>query len=192
MQSRKELDPHYGKLTVLSEASKKVGTNWVRMVRVKCTCGTVKQVRAPDLVRGKVKSCGAGACKNYSRAGADATFWPQPPKVCTVEQLEQWWKQNTTGSKARKSVLAIAKENGINDNTLSYLFRSIRRAGGITLYKRKVQQWLNATTKKSTPGTTPAPKRRRTAPPATKPAGKPKPKAKSARATARKSTTSAR
>lgn len=126
----------YGSLTVLGEKTEK----GIRHARVKCNCGITKWVQASDLYRNRTKSCGHGACKAYHRVEYDPTYWPQMPKACTLEQLQAWWKVYNAGSaKKRQSVPQIAAANGINVDTLTYLFRAIRRAGGIQRYTKRVK-----------------------------------------------------
>jgi len=133
--NRIELAPRYGTLSVLGETTVK----GVRVVRVKCDCGIRKKVKAADLYMSRTKSCGQGACKSYDRIAHDPKYWPRLPRACTLEQVQQWWKLYTAGSaKARLSIPKIAEKFGVNVNTLYSLFRSVRRAGGIQRYTKRV------------------------------------------------------
>lgn len=133
--TRIELQPRYGRLTVLSERT----IDGVRMVRVRCDCGIRKRVKAADLYMGRTESCGKGACKTYDRVKHDPGYWPRMPRSCTLEQVQEWWGLYTAGSaKRRRSIPQIAEEYNVNVNTLYSLFRSVRRAGGIQRYTKRV------------------------------------------------------
>lgn len=57
---------HFGSLTVLSLGkSKGNGAVWL----CQCKCGNQKEIRASDMVQGKVKSCGCEHTKRIAKAG---------------------------------------------------------------------------------------------------------------------------
>lgn len=131
------LGPKYGELTVLSEVE---GAR-PRMASVQCSCGAKREVRLHDLARGRINSCGKGACKQYKRRGYDPKFSPRGPETCSMEQLQAAWAAYSHRQiERRKSANVLAEEMGIPLPSLTEMFSAIRRAGGFRRYKSLVNK----------------------------------------------------
>jgi len=130
------LEKRYGKLTVLGEQS--VGGR--RYASVRCTCARTKDVLVDSLFSGRTTSCGRGACKSYARNEKEPGYQPSPPRSCTVDVLVKAWNRyHHKDPKQRRSISQLAELHGINPNTLTSLFRAVRRTGGIKAYARALQ-----------------------------------------------------
>lgn len=182
-----KLKRRYGKLTVVEEVS----IDGARMVVAECTCGARTTVQAYALYKGRTRSCGSGSCKAYTRVKVREGYRPQPPKAYSLDQVKIWYALYTHPDITKRlSIPKIAEREGVNPNTMYSLFRSIAEAGGLDSYLQAIK-WPE-TTKKNTAGTTASRSRSPTGRSATRRVRVPKTPAPSARATARKSTTSSR
>lgn len=130
MKEKQKLARRYGRLTVLGETQ--CESTGRRVAQVKCKCGVMKLVLADSLLAGKTRTCGGGACKAVARARRDPSYTPSLPRAITVPQLKRAWHRYHHGSPRRRLTFAqLAAEYGVNINTLSSIFRNVRRAGGI-------------------------------------------------------------
>jgi hypothetical protein len=133
--SPRKLRQKYNKLTVLSEST----INGRRYAQVKCECGRTKDVLAESLWLGRTKSCAQGACKAYKRQKREKGFVPRPPRACTAATVRKAWERYHHPEPAkRRSLAQLAVIHKVNLLTLTTLFRSVRRAGGIEAYMRAV------------------------------------------------------
>lgn len=129
------LQKKYNKLTVLSESNK----DGRRYARVRCECNRTKDVLVDSLTSGRTKSCGNGACKTYARATKDKTYKPSAPRACSAATVRKAWdRYHHPDPKQRRSLTQLAKLHKVNLQTLTTLFRSVRRAGGIDAYMKAV------------------------------------------------------
>lgn len=182
-----QLASRYGKLAVLGTET----IDGARMAHVRCDCGAETTVQAYALYKGRTRSCGSGCCKAYDRVKPRAGYQPQMPKAYNLEQVKRWHQLYTHKDISKRlSIPKIAEREGVNPNTMYSLFRSIAEAGGLDPYLQAIK-WPE-TTKKNTAGTTASRSKSPTARSATQRAPVQRTPAPSARATARKSTTSSR
>ncbi len=137
MTNSQKLASTYGRLKVKGEQTK----DGRRVAQVQCLCGRVKEVLADSLLAGRTKSCGRGACKTYPRVEFDPDYHPSAPRAVTLDTVKQAWSRYHHKLPAqRRTVEQLAKLHKVNTNTLMSIFRSVRRAGGITSYMRKVKK----------------------------------------------------
>lgn len=130
-----KLKKTYGKLVVLAQDK----ANGRRVVWVQCACGAKKSVMYDALINGRTKSCGAGPCKGYRRHKLDKGYKPRATQVCTLAALKRMWSTyHHPRPDKRKPVRQLAEERNISVASLTYVFQSVRRAGGIDEYIRKV------------------------------------------------------
>lgn len=136
MKPSRPLAKKYGKLTVLSEHS----AGGRRHASVRCQCKRVKDVLADSLLSGRTTSCGRGACKSYARNEKEKGYVPQRPRSCDAQTVEKAWNRyHHKDPGHRRSIDQLAQLHDINPNTLTSLFRTVRRAGGIKAYMKAVQ-----------------------------------------------------
>lgn len=123
---KQPLEDTYGKLTVLEElpASK---------VRVKCLCGTVKDVHRSNLRSGKVVSCGAAACRDTSVGGRRmrGPTWLRRNMIRTV------YEQYLTGA---QTVQQTAEFYNVHVQTVYALVHAIEQGGGLDAYMARIEQ----------------------------------------------------
>jgi hypothetical protein len=137
MKKSQPLAKRYGTLTVLGEETK----DGRRVATVKCRCGRAKEVLVDSLLYGRTKSCGRGACKTYPRVEFDPDYKPAAPRACSLETVRKAWdRYNHEKPEQRRTVVQLAKIHNVNANTLTSLFRSVRRAGGIDAYVSKLEK----------------------------------------------------
>lgn len=137
MKNSQSLASTYGRLTVLGETS----VDGRRVAKVRCSCGRTKDVLVDSLLMGRTKSCGRGACKTYPRVEFDPTYHPTAPRSMTLTTVSRAWaRYNHATPSQRRTVAQLATIHKVNQNTLMSVFRSVRRAGGIKDYLKKVKQ----------------------------------------------------
>jgi hypothetical protein len=135
MKRVQKLRKKYGKLTVRSETM----TGSRRAATVQCSCGYVKTVLVDSLVSGSTRSCGRGACKQYARVKKDKNFKPRPPRACTARVVRLAWdRYHHAQPWMRLSLEQLSVKHGVHKQTLTSLFRSVRRCGGIDRYMKLV------------------------------------------------------
>lgn len=138
MNPTKELPVGRRKFGALTYTGQKL-VDGVRLATVKCSCGVTRDVRFHDLIRGRISSCGRGACKKYRREKPNPKYRPRKTTVCSLDVLEAAWGAYTAPTLAdRRPLRDISQSTGIAPSTLTYLTRAIRRAGGWEQYKAKV------------------------------------------------------
>lgn len=64
----------FGRLTVLGKSSEQDNSHHYKW-KVRCSCGTVKEVSAHGLTTGRTKSCGCWAREYQKLAGAEMRAW---------------------------------------------------------------------------------------------------------------------
>ena len=137
MKNSQKLDTRYGNLKVNGEQTK-AGR---RVATVVCTCGRQKEVLVDSLLASRTKSCGRGACKTYPRVEFDASYHPTAPRAMTLTTVKRAWARYHHKNPAqRRTVEQLAQIHNVNANTLMSVFRSVRRAGGIDTYLKKVKK----------------------------------------------------
>jgi len=126
------LQATYGTLTVIGELPK-------YMVRVRCTCGTEKDVQRSNLRSGRITSCGAPLCRApYVRSDQPtpkAGKKPRLPTWITLEQVKKLWEDYTVH---KVEAMIIAKAYAVHTQSVYNLMRQIRRAGGIDEFVEQV------------------------------------------------------
>lgn len=136
MKNLQKLAKRYGRLTVIGETN----DTGRRVAQVKCRCGRMKEVLVDSLLAGKTKSCGRGPCKNFARVGFDPDYTPRMPRACSLETVAKAWaRYNHAEPAQRRNLEQLAQIHNVNVNTLTTIFRSVRRAGGIDKYLKALE-----------------------------------------------------
>jgi len=122
---RLELQPTYGKLTVVSDFG---GTKTL----VRCECGDQKWVLRTNLRAGRIKSCGNAGCRVYTSG-----FAPAP--LARSSKAPTWLPTDAIpGVFARAQqpggVLQLSTELQVSDTTIYNLITTVREHGGIEAY----------------------------------------------------------
>lgn len=133
MKKINPLKPAYGKLRVVSEEL----LYGRRMVKVQCTCGTLKEVYADALRSGRTQSCGASTCRPYNTTRMEKRgYTPRGPRDMTLPALNRYWNLYERGM----PVTDIAKNHAENRSSLYSSFAAIRKCGGWPEYAKRVAE----------------------------------------------------
>lgn len=139
MKKQQKLAKRYGRLTVLGEVVDE--SNGRRVAQVKCRCGVVKEVLVDSLLAGRTKSCGRGPCKNYVRAVYEPGYVPPAPRACNRATVQRAWNFYHHANPAKRlNMEQLAARYCVNVHTLTSIFRSVRRAGGIDKYIKALEK----------------------------------------------------
>lgn len=127
----------YGQLTVLGEHTKEGR----RYAKVRCVCGTEKDVLAQALTSGKTRSCGARGCKyNYDVSGGEP-LRIRGSQVIPDDVTRKVWKA-ITRKKDPLTVTAAGELYGVERMPALYaVIRNVQRAGGLAPYFELVKQY---------------------------------------------------
>lgn len=117
------IDPVYGNLTVICELT----LNSRRYARCRCVCGTITNVLVNNLVRGRSRSCGARSCRIKPATPAPRRI----TKLLPIDELRKVWMRY---HEHKETAASLAAEYDVNAHALQYVFRQLRRAGGVDSY----------------------------------------------------------